>query len=258
MRKPFCFLFVLVTLPAMVLLAVFARPSGQRPLLVYAGEGETFVYLPALHSAEVQQVQGLQNGSFEEGWTDLPPAPGFLINQQPNAWTLTWVEPGQPIFDSSDLAGGVPECVHKLAYQLPPNEQPGGPDALILDGEATYKMFHSGAAFGAELRQVVAGLPPGSSWRLIVPIQLHLHNDLKDPYTAESGVWVNGVGDWANAEVMGDRAWYYHTLDLVAPDSGELDIVIRVKSKWPRPKDFFIDDVQLLPITAVRSDERGQ
>jgi hypothetical protein len=186
----------------------------------------------------------LQNGSFEEGWTDLPPAPGHLINQQPKGWTLRWIEPGHSLFGAGDKAGGVPECVHKLAKQLPPDEQRGASNALILDGSTTYKIFHSGAAFGAELAQTVTGLKPGSQATLIVPVLAVLHGET-DPYGAESGVWVNGEGHWVHSGEMGNRKWYEHTVEFTVPDNGLAEIAIRVKSKWPRPKDFFIDYVRL-------------
>lgn len=186
----------------------------------------------------------IANPSFEDGWTDLPPEPGYLINQQPNSWLLSWVPVGQPLYDDpSSLSGGVPECKHILWWQLPPNEQPGGEDALILDGLTTYKMFHATAPFGSELRQTITNLVPGSSWRLVVPIQVHLYGDT-DPYTAESGVWVNGVGGWANAGVMGDRNWYEHGVLFTVPANGQIEIVIRVKSKWDG-KGFFIDALRM-------------
>jgi len=186
----------------------------------------------------------IANPSFEDGWTDLPPEPGWLINQQPNGWLLSWVPMGQPLYDDpNSLAGGVPECKHILYWQLPPNEQPGGEDALILDGDTTYKMFHGAAPFGSELRQTMTNLAPGSSWRLVVPIQVHLYGDT-DPYTAESGVWVNDEGGWANAGVMGDRNWYEHEVLFTVPANGQVEIVIRVKSKWDG-KGFFIDALRM-------------
>jgi hypothetical protein len=200
----------------------------------------------------------LANGGFEEGWTDLPPAPGFLINQQPNSWTLDWLDPGQPLYDDpGTLSQGVPECLHKLANQLPPNEQPGSPNALVLDGTATYKMFHHGAPFGSELRQVVT-LPPGTSWRLIVPIQTHLHGDL-DAFGAESGVWVllsenEALGGWANGGVMGDRRWFDHAVEFDVPVGGQVIVLLRVKSKWFAPKDFFMDALRLEPATNPRGE----
>jgi hypothetical protein len=190
----------------------------------------------------------LKNGSFTEGWTDLPPV-GMLINQQPKHWKLRWIEPGDSLFGAGDKSRGVPECVHKLANQLPLNEQIGAPDALILEGDATYKIFHAGAPFGAELVQTVEGLEPGSTAQLTVPIQVHLHNDA-DPYAAESGVWVNGEGHWVNGRTMEDRKWYDHEVAFTVPDDGKVEIAIRVKSKWPRSKDFFFDGIKLEAIAA--------
>lgn len=186
----------------------------------------------------------IKNGNFSNGWDDLPPAPGHLINQRPAGWGVRWIEPGERLFDGEDRAGGVPECVHKLNDQLPPNEQLGGRDALILSGDAVYKIFHSGAPFGAELSQTVAGLEPGSEAQLTVPVLVVLHGD-PDAFGAESGVWVNGAGGWVNGATMGNRHWHRHRLSFIVPEDGRAEIRIRVKSKWPRPKDFFIDDVRL-------------
>lgn len=185
----------------------------------------------------------LKNGSFTEGWTNLPPY-GTLINQQPNGWALRWVNPGESLFGAGDTASGVPECVHKLANQLPANEQLGGKDALILVGDTTYKIFHAGSPFGVELKQVVTGLKPGSLATLVVPI-LAVVYDEPDPYGAESGVWVNGEGKWVNSGTMGNRKWYRHQVTFLVPGNGTAVIEIRVKSKWARKKDFFIDGITL-------------
>ena len=185
----------------------------------------------------------LKNGSFTEGWTNLPPY-GTLINQQPNGWTLRWIKPGESLFGAGDTAGGVPECVHKLADQLPPNERLGGKDALILAGNTTYKVFHAGSSFGVELKQVVTSLKPGSEATLVVPILAVLYDE-PDPYGAESGVWVNGEGEWANGGKMGNRKWYRHMLTFTVPGNGTAVIEIRLKSKWARKKDFFIDGITL-------------
>ncbi len=185
----------------------------------------------------------LKNGAFTEGWTDLSPV-GTLINQQPNGWVLRWIEPGTSLFGAGDNAGGVPECVHKLAKQLPQNEQLGAKDALILAGDTTYKIFHAGSPFGAELKQVVTGLKPGSQAALEVPVLAVLYDE-PDPFGAESGVWVNGEGEWVNGGQMGNRKWHRHTVNFTVPDNGSAIIEIRVKSKWPRKKDFFIDGITL-------------
>ncbi len=185
----------------------------------------------------------LKNGSFTEGWIDMPPV-GNLINQQPNGWILRWIEPGNSLFGAGDKATGVPECVHKLAKQLPANEQLGAPNALILAGDTTYKIFHFGGAFGAELKQTVTGLKPGSQSTLTAPVLAVLYDET-DPYGAESGVWINGAGNWVNGGKMGNRKWYRHKVEFTVPANGQAIIQIRVKSKWPRKKDFFIDGITL-------------
>lgn len=187
----------------------------------------------------------LKNGSFSDGWRDLPPTQGTLINQQPTGWRLEWLEPGAALYaDPNSHASGVPECVHKLSHQLPTHEQLGEPGALILAGNGTYKIFHGGAAFGAMLSQTVTGLEPGSEAVLTVPVLVVRHGD-PDPYGAESYAAVNGEGQWAHSGKMGDRNWFRHRIAFTVPDDGRADIVVRVKSKWDRPKDFFIDGVTL-------------
>jgi hypothetical protein len=151
------------------------------------------------------------------------------------------------------VAGGLPECLHKDINTLPPDEWPGAPNALILDGIQTYKMFNSGAPFGGELSQVVENLPAGT-YRLTVPIQLHWQEKLDpndptwDTYTAESGAWVivNGqkLGRWAHAREMGDREWYTHVVEFDLAASADVEVLLRVKSRYAL-KDFFIDAVRL-------------
>lgn len=203
----------------------------------------------------------IANGSFEDGWTDLPPAPGNLINQNPNGWVLTLLEPGTLLWDD-DVArsGGVPESLHKLNEQLPPNEQLGGPHALILDGDKVYKTFHAIAPFGAQLYQLVGNLPEGA-WRLTVPVQVHTRND-PDPWSSESGAWVlqggAQAGGWANAEVMGDHQWFEHVVEFeTPPGGGVVEVVLRFKSKW-NGRDFFIDAITLERIDAVAAGRHRQ
>ena len=192
----------------------------------------------------------IHNGDFTEGWTDMPPAPGYLINQQPVGWTLQWLQPGDSLFgDTGAVVGGVPECVHKLSEQLPENERLNGPNALILAGDTTYKIFNAGAAFGASLSQTVSGLQPGSTATLTAPVQVHLNGE-QDAYGAESGAWLNGDGQWVHGHAMGDHQWYYHVVETIVPENGRVEIIIRVKSKWARPKDFFIDHITLEAVAA--------
>jgi hypothetical protein len=205
------------------------------------------IYLPLISAPEYTYSNVIVNGSFEEGWTDVGPE-----QQQPNGWTLTWLQPGDLIYDdASATATGTPELVHKLAKDLPDDEQLGAPNALILDGEVTFKLFHANHAFGAELRQTVTGLIPGTLMTLTVPVQLHwqLKQDGGDLYAAEAGAWVNQQGQWVNMELLLHREWYVLTVPAMVPADGVAEVVIRVKSKWQIGKDFFIDDVRLMAVT---------
>lgn len=196
----------------------------------------------------------LVNGDFSDrNWRDVTIPEINLTNQEPAGWHLEWIEMGQPLYDdNNNVSRGIPECVHKLDWQLPPNEQLDAKDALILAGDATYKIFSASAPFGTTLSQTVTGLQPGEKATLTVPIQVHMRGET-DPYGAESGVWVNGIGGWVNCFDMGDRRWYKHVIEFDVPENGEAEIVIRVKSKWAKPKDFFFDGITLDAKTAVNS-----
>lgn len=184
----------------------------------------------------------IRNPSFDiESWADVD----NKSKQVPPEWELTWVPNGQPLYDSADLATGSCECVHKWYWQLPEHERPGGSDPLILSGRLVYKVF-SQQAFGTQLSQTIIGLAPGSQWRLSVPLRVHLYGDT-DPHGAEASVWVNNVGGWSNGANMGDRRWCRHVQQVTVPEDGTLQIDIRMKSKRPLVKDFFIDDLLLLP-----------
>ena len=201
----------------------------------------------------------LKNGNFMDGWETLPALAeaNYLKNQRPNHWQLEWLNKGDPLYDDpNSKVNGIPECVHKLSKQLPVDEQLGGARALILDGDTTYKIFSASAIFGASLSQTVSGLAPGSQATLTVPIQVHLRGET-DAYGAESGVWVNGEGGWVNGFDMGDRQWYRHIITFTVPDSGEAEIVIRMKSKWPKGKDFFFDGLKLEAQSSTTDDGDG-
>jgi hypothetical protein len=247
-----------LALPFMAV-ALFSQLFRQTAPIMAQGNGpataanlaDQMIYLPLISVPENPDhtySNVIVNGSFEEGWTDFPPAPGFLINQQPIGWTAIWIEPGQSLYDDSTLANGVPEMVHKPNSDLPLEQRYGGSDALVLDGEHVYKIFHFGASFGAELQQTVTDLIPGSVAALTVPIRVHLHGD-GDPYGAESRVTVNGIGQWVTGSAMGDEAWYSHTVVFTVPADGVAVVRIQVKSKWNSSKDFFIDNVRLMAVT---------
>lgn len=186
----------------------------------------------------------MKNLSFEDGWETLPPTgnAGWLQNQRPNHWQLTILPPGTELWDSEDKATGESECVHKLAHQLPPSEQPGGSDPLVLDGETVYKVFHSGAAYGVELRQTVEGLKPGSSATAVVWIRVHDHKGT-DPYGAEFQMISNGKGQWwhKDAGQLVNFKWVKRQHTRTIGDDGRFELVIQLKTKYQLPVDWFLD-----------------
>ena len=280
MRKNWLFVYLVAGLLLWLLLLQITTPGQHKRSPIYAavdGAGGDFhfpvVFAPDITptplptatptptatatATKVPQFSPLINGSFEdciEGaqkcqWPTIPyPEPGWG-NQPPlSGWTLSMVPTDENLFDSTDKATGVCECVHKeQPYDLPPNEWLGGPDALILEGKVVYKLFGK-EAWGSELSQRV-DLLPASKWRLTVPVQVHLHGDA-DPYAAESSVQVNGKPalSWANSLAMGDQKWCKHEITFTVPADGRVDISVRVKDKWQgKGKDFFIDDISLRP-----------
>lgn len=179
----------------------------------------------------------MKNPSFELGWADLPPAPGNLINQQPKFWLLSWKQPGENLTDSGDQAQGVPECRHLSWEHLPADERPGGPNALIIDGDWCFKMFHATAPFESQLRQTITGLKPGSTAVCTFRVQVHDHKTT-DPYAAEFRVndrwWHVASGQ------MQRQAWATRVEEFTVPASGELALELIFKSKYGGV-DFFVD-----------------
>jgi len=187
----------------------------------------------------------LENPSFEEPWT----TDATTGNQRPNGWDLTWKQPGESMLsagafpdepDPFDTVLTVPECVHKLSVQLPPDEQLGGENALILEGNATYKM--NGVGFSATLSQAVTDLPPGATVIFRVPLQVHHHNDGSWGACA-SRLWVNAYDSrWSTfTDGLEDRAWCIFTASVVVPASGVCEVGMDVEGRAIVPVDFFTD-----------------
>lgn len=189
----------------------------------------------------------VKNGNFSQrNWTDITMPGGQSRGQQPDGWKLIWQIPGQRLIGDPDTTITVePECVHKLSDQLPTNEQKDGLDALILEGDAVYKIFHSAGIFYAELYKTVF-VPPGDG-EIIAFVQVHKSSS--DPWAAEAGLWANDVGGWYNGTTipkLEDHKWIKMRASYEMPSNGgNVEIVIRVKSKWALPVDFFIDDVKI-------------
>lgn len=188
----------------------------------------------------------ISNFSFEEGWQDMLPS-GSLINQQPNHWSLFITPLGELIFDTGLVANGIPECVHKLNSQLPDNEKLGGENALILDGQHVYKVFHRGAKFGVQLSQIVRGLEPNRKVKIVVPINCHF-DELggNEPDDIEVRVKLtNGDRAYLLKESMTNREWANIEATGTTDENGDLLVLIRFIARWEHPRDFFIDAIEL-------------
>lgn len=198
----------------------------------------------------------LFNGSFEHGWTDVPvPATG-TINQEPEGWTLVWLPPGADL-KSADWEGPddepryltaatIPECVHKHADQLPPDEQPGGPDALILDGEWVFKVFSAVNPYSVALLADVDGLEPERRVVFEVPVQVHQHGD-GSPGAAVWRTYLNeNIGPWLTFhEDFDDREWLTFGMGGTVNQYGSVSVGIELESRALAGVDFFIDNVRL-------------
>lgn len=176
----------------------------------------------------------IKNGSFESGWRDIQ-AGVNLINQEPHRWTL---------YTHNEF--GTPECVHKLAHQLPPNERPNAANALILDGTAVYKLFRGAGRWSATLSQTVR-LERGRMYQLTVPVQCHWQRDKpweRDVTRATVNLFVDDV---KVATVNGaDRQWLYASATFEAlADSVTIDIEFNGNPPDGVGVDWFVDHVQL-------------
>ena len=193
----------------------------------------------------------VKNGSFESlNWHNVPV--GSTVNQQPEYWELSCIEIGSqlrstgyfptdesPVFERAET---IPECVHKLAYQLPSNQQLGAPQALILEGGATYKAFSSTRPYGVELRQLIAD-PGKGTLSVDVPVQVHQQGD-GSPGAAAWRVLVNGyTSPWFTFRTnFADRTWYHHTVTL-EHGGGPIDFKLQLESRALGGIDFFVDNV---------------
>jgi lysozyme len=194
----------------------------------------------------------LVNGSFEMGWTDQS-----MTAQEPHGWTLKIETEGEvrgrPI-------NGTPECVHKLNSQLPPDEQIGGENALILDGVHVYKMF-TRATWRASLRQkeVISGLEPGARATVTWPVQIHFdgRGDVYESDDTSLLIDVNGelTTFWMTKEL--DRQWIYIKAHGDIDANGELRIQGIASVAEKHDTAFFFDAITLEVDEPIPPDCKG-
>ncbi len=202
----------------------------------------------------------IANPSFEGGW-----ATDGRGNQTPNGWTRNTPSTGATMPFPTKMQQGaiVPaisdgpgEYVHKLSWQLPPEERLGQPRALILDGGAVYKAFDLYHSHALQLGQTLTG-PPGHFIRVTVYILGETHDTptsptgkLEDDHFVAS-VRLGSVEDrriYATMKTRFDipgnqRAWNQFMVTAQLPASGQLPLMITVQQNWAGKTDFFIDDI---------------
>ena len=208
----------------------------------------------------------VMNASFEtnsagENW----PTDQFG-NQTPPGWEIAWIPKDAPMKHTYKWQGGAlvpafgtgtPEAVHKLARQLPANEQFGQTQALLLDnGLAVYKVFGSHDPFGFYLRQTLVGTP-GADVIVRVPLLGETHDKPTnaagiledDHFLAE--VSLGDARETRNYSLMRERhdipgnhrPWNVFVLTATIPASGTLPLEIYVQMNWAGNTDFFIDAI---------------
>ena len=126
--------FLLLMIGSLLLLGLVLWRGGGETAVILAEDAQEAAHLPAVFKPEdtptpeptntpeptpevtpsvtpevTPEPDGLRNPSFEEGWHDIE-----FGNQRPKKWEISWVQPGDPLYDSGDKATGICECVHKL------------------------------------------------------------------------------------------------------------------------------------------------
>jgi len=193
----------------------------------------------------------IPNHSFEFGWDDI--VVNSTRNHKPYFWNIEWLLPGQDLLSKIEYTGEdeaprftqavvIPECVIKESRYLPPNEQTGGENALILDGLQCYKVFAS-QPFSATLKQSIT-TTQNKHVKLTVPIQVHSHGD-GTVGAAVFKIKCNGVSSkWFTFGDFEDRAWFYPSIVSQSDNYGNIAIEIIMEGRAFHI-DFFLDNLTL-------------
>ncbi|MCC7358724.1 MAG: hypothetical protein IT317_04575 [Anaerolineales bacterium] len=242
-------------------LAAALAGGGSAGNLAAAEVSSTIPFYMPLISRQVPAPVGFTNESFEDRrwYTDYTHAG----NQWPYGWTFHSTEQGETMpFPTKHqdgniipaMAGGWGEYVHKLAEQLPFDEQRGQPRGLIIDQWTVYKAFSAAIPQALVLSQVLTGTP-GATMEVTgyilgetFDVPWYPHTKLEDDH------WVASVQLGAAAdtryyvdmtqryEVPGnERHWNRFVVAAGVPASGEVLLKIIVQQNWAGRTDFFID-----------------
>lgn len=200
---------------------------------------------------------------FENWETALSGDPRGPGNQIPSGWTLIVTQQGQPMpwstkhsaeGDVAALAGGPGEYVHKLAGQLPPDEQTGQPRSLLVLPLANkvYKCFGN-IPQAVQIQQVIRE-PAGTVKKYSLYVLAETQNQPTPPHTTlEDDHWrvaltLGDVGFQSNYAGMknvraiagNERAWNIITVTATFPVGGVLTLTITCQQNWLGGTDFFV------------------
>lgn len=201
--------------------------------------------------------------SFEDGWTDHPESPDRV--QEPNGWALNMIKQGDPLWYHGYIATGTVEAKHLNTpnNQLPPNEQLGGSNALVLHGDISYKIQAVRMATGTSLRRRIEG---DGRAKISVPFQVHYQDsdsyDRVPPLESDDvhfSVLANG-GEVYHARFpeLKDREWLYAVFETELP----VDLELRFQTSYANSRDCFLDKIEVETMTEsvepIPDDCRGK
>lgn len=208
----------------------------------------------------------LFNGNFSEGWSTDP----LTGNQTPKGWHTENAAIGDELHyhldvdmrpypgDTHNIVSVIPEHVHKLNTNasLPPSQQLGGEDALILSCKTglsacgVYKVFSAGGAFGHHMWQRVE-IPEPGLYRLSGNVRVHAHGN------GDTGAaWVTPTVDyqpigWLTFKRDFQEQEYLHFESEYLFMFREYTYGIILESHTVGGIDFFVDDFKVEFIKAV-------
>lgn len=214
----------------------------------------------------------LLNPDFQESdFVDADGKPHWNVdefgNQTPPHWTRTFWRPGELLphptknfynFETqrreqtSAICGAIPEDVHKLAAQLPDDEQAGQPRQLIFPNrDKVYKRFGAQGAIAGTLEQTIKA-PPKAILKFTAYVLVDAPDKPSAPYGLEDDhaiAWLrifgeNTVYDYRYLSTHFDivdvnRPWCKLTCIGGANSDGEAVVTIGCQKNWPGPTAFF-------------------
>jgi len=191
---------------------------------------------PPIDPPPSNENPSFDNPCFSNGWETI--AEG---NQEPHGWDISWLENGE-LTPWGEPVTRWPEIVHKLSGQLPPDEQLGGENALILCGDAVYKLFGSGI-WDATLSTVLTGLTPGNRYKITGQFNVHYHDEYNaaDDMTIEFRT-AESLDKLQSARLIPEK-WVTATVEGKADISGFIDLSIRFYMRWPNSISVFVDNM---------------